>query len=858
MNDSTIHNVPFGILELMNCIVDVELLLSYRVTSYLLLVLLMSLRSSRMTDALSRKPLSQTLASRRLPTRSTLNPVPESDRSPSSRGVSPGHSARSYEQFLDGVSPAARSEGTDHLAMTEEPHDIRARMEAELIALRRAQSVFADTHPSVDIHGKLQDLQEMYIGDLLVKDCQISQLKAEVDSLSTAVTSARSSAPSTTPSAGVSGSTTPTNASTLALRVQSLQKSIAQERQRRMDSEAKLDELLRTTDAASRSSSNHKMEVHQLRTRLTSLQETNKRLQDRLSALEVANRELRTHPVDNPSPQVSGAASPAASSCAGGTEKVPYVKFAQLRAEKRQIEAKLNGQIESLKQENSNLVSQRDSEMDKLKDHHRRVILDLERKTRLAETSRTEDSKELRDLQIQFEQVATERDSLQNQLNQVRVKNDSLAQEIDQKINEINELIESEKFLSLELEDREKVISELQLDANVREDLEKLRDEKLDLLERIEEREDMLKSLQDESGENKTAIERLKEKLESKEREIGMMISQAEELDGLLSRADQDVHTSREKLAAVEKELDEVRRSNQAGGNELQKERDKLTADVARLDSLLKATTVNSDTLANQLRDQISVLQREIESLRQGQQAAENRARALNDEKNLLTSKLESVKPNSPKKVTESKISALERELSSMKRAFGQPKKESDDDLTSSLGEDEDDGVTPSPDLPLTENVLKAENMFHDAVDLCAEGSFAEAVALLEQASAILSRLPKGEISRNDPTTLKILESDIYGQLGVAFQSLSQVAEAIEAYMTAVDVDPDAHACHANLAVLLHHQSRLKEAETHAKIAIELAPEIDEYQTLLSQIKTFTPAPAGPTNHNKFRASTNW
>jgi tetratricopeptide (TPR) repeat protein len=291
-----------------------------------------------------------------------------------------------------------------------------------------------------------------------------------------------------------------------------------------------------------------------------------------------------------------------------------------------------------------------------------------------------------------------------------------------------------------------------------------------------------------------------------------------------------------------------------------------LISDVARLDSLLKATTVNSDTLANQLRDQISTLKNEVEISRQGQQAAENRAKILNDEKILLTSKLESVKMTSvsPKKIadSESKISALERELSSMKRAFGKPKKESDDDLTSSLTghvseEDEDDGVTPSPDLPLTENVLKAENMFHDAVDLCAEGSFAEAVALLEQASAILARLPKSEISKNDPTTLKILESDIYGQLGVAFQSLSQVAEAIEAYMTAVDVDPEAHACHANLAVLLHHQSRLKEAETHAKIAIELAPDIDEYQTLLSQIKTFTPTPAGPANH-KFRASTNW
>ena len=99
---------------------------------------------------------------------------------------------------------------------------------------------------------------------------------------------------------------------------------------------------------------------------------------------------------------------------------------------------------------------------------------------------------------------------------------------------------------------------------------------------------------------------------------------------------------------------------------------------------------------------------------------------------------------------------------------------------------------------------------------------------------------------------MKILESDIYGQLGVAFQSLSQVPEAIEAYTTAVDVDPQAHACHANLAVLLHHQGRSKEAESHAKIALHLDPEIDAYQALLIQIRAIHTSP------KLLRASTKW
>ena len=457
---------------------------------------------------------------------------------------------------------------------------------------------------------------------------------------------------------------------------------------------------------------------------------------------------------------------------------------------------------------------------------------------------------------------------MQKQLVQLRSKNESLVVEMDQKISEINELIESEKFLSLELEDRENMIAGLQVHANSKDELDKLKEEKMDLLERIEEREDMLKSLQDESVEKKGEVEKLRDQLESKEREIAMMISQAEELDGLLSRADQDVHASREKVAALEKEIDEIRKNSSQIGGEAQKERDKLAAEMARLDSLLKATTVNSDTLANQLREQISSLQLQVENLKQSESISENRIKILTDEKNLLTTKLAAASASTTKTTSspKSKINALEKELTLMKRALGREENDSSYD-TSLTGnrentEEEDDGVTPSP-APLTENVLKAENMFHDAVDLCGEASFGEAVALLEQASAILSRLSKSEISKNDATTLKILESDIYGQLGVAFQSLSQVAEAIEAYMTAVDVDPEAHACHANLAVLLHHQSRLKEAETHAKIAIELAPEIDEYTALLSQIKSFTPIATsggggGGYSSNKFRASTNW
>jgi hypothetical protein len=124
--------------------------------------------------------------------------------------------------------------------MTDNAMDLRARMEAELIALRRAQSIFAESHPSVDVHGKLQDLQEMYIGDLLVKDCQISQMKEQLESFMQERTSARSSnisTPTTT------ASLPSPHASMLAARVQSLQRSVSSERQRRQEVEARLEDV---------------------------------------------------------------------------------------------------------------------------------------------------------------------------------------------------------------------------------------------------------------------------------------------------------------------------------------------------------------------------------------------------------------------------------------------------------------------------------------------------------------------------------------------------------------------------------------------------------------------------------------
>jgi tetratricopeptide (TPR) repeat protein len=670
-----------------------------------------------------------------------------------------------------------------------------SRLEAELSALRRAQRVFADSHPSMDIQGKLHDLQELYIGDLLVKECQISQYKSQIENLASEKAFSRGTTAVSTPVANPANSS-----SILAARVQSLQKALSEERQRRAEAEAKIEET------TSKLSTAHRAEVAQLKTRMHSLQDTNKKLQERISSFETLKKQsmqsTSSDLVDisrGTTPRIPGTPTMGSSptnSVVSSSDKVPYVKYAQLRSEKRQMEAKLTSQIEELKLEKVSLVSERTAELERQKEHTRRVIADLERKVKLAESNRSDEKSEVRDLRTQLESAMAENESITARVSELSSRCSQLTNDLNQRQYELDELVNSEKYLATEIEEKDRVIAELSRDVTSHEDVERLKTERMDLLERIEEREDMLKQLQDESGEQKNSLSDLAGRLEEKEREITVMIEQAEELDALLSKADSEMKSNRDRIQSLESE------------------NKRLLSELARLDDLMKAVTLNSEQVSANFKSQQSMEQGRIQSLL--------------EEKEKLTERIEQ----------------LAEELEKLRSTTQRPKQNESLDST----EEGIAGGGPTP--PLSGNVLKAENMFHDAVDLCAEGAFSEAVALLEQASASLSRLSKSEIAANDPETLKILESDIYGQLGVAFQSLSQVPEAIEAYTTAVDVDPQAHACHANLAVLLHHQSRQKEAESHAKQAVQLAPEIDEYTTLLEQVK------AGV--EKKFRNSTRW
>jgi tetratricopeptide (TPR) repeat protein len=550
--------------------------------------------------------------------------------------------------------------------------------------------------------------------------------------------------------------------------------------------------------------------------------ETNKRLQQQLS-----ERPVTVLAGARVSGEQSPTAASPASSAVGATEKVSYVKFAQLRAEKRQVEARLTAQIDELKSEITKTVAEKDAESEKLREHNRRVVSDLERKTRLAQQSKSEDSKELRELRPLYEKLLNEKSQMEVLNFEYKRRIDELESDLKARESELNELVESEKFLSLELEEREKVIAQMEVRGSKSDslsaELTKVKEERLDLLEKIEEREDMLNSVQEEARESKKKLTELESLLARKETEIKAMLNQADELDSLLSRADQDVSSSRLRIQALTAELDLLRSSN----------KDKqFESEISRREATIQALTVDL-TQARSEKDQLK-----------------NRLESVLDERDRLTVRVEELlaKPVcTPKKEValvdaEAKINQLERELDSMREAIETAQQPVDDSI-----------IAAREDM-LTENVGRAEHLFHQAVDKCTDAEFGEAVVLLEKAAKTLASLSRAETDMNDSDMLRILESDIYGQLGVAYQSLSQVPEAIQAYTTAVDVDPEAHACHANLAVLLQHQSRLKEAEDHALRAAELAPDIEEYTDLVEQIRSY----GGQSDGLLFRHSTRW
>ena len=106
---------------------------------------------------------------------------------------------------------------------------------------------------------------------------------------------------------------------------------------------------------------------------------------------------------------------------------------------------------------------------------------------------------------------------------------------------------------------------------------------------------------------------------------------------------------------------------------------------------------------------------------------------------------------------------------------------------------------------------------------LCDRWEHRKAIDTLLEALEILDREKATRTGTASSQQYTMMVADVWGQLGVCYQSISQVDAAVEAYATAVEVDESSHACHANLAVLygLRGDSR---AHEHIATALLLDP----------------------------------
>lgn len=123
-----------------------------------------------------------------------------------------------------------------------------------------------------------------------------------------------------------------------------------------------------------------------------------------------------------------------------------------------------------------------------------------------------------------------------------------------------------------------------------------------------------------------------------------------------------------------------------------------------------------------------------------------------------------------------------------------------------------------------------AADLFARAEALCESQHFAEAAELFRCVLAALRTSPDREAMRS-------VEAEVWAHLGVAMQSLDDIAAAIESYCQAVRMDPSLHVCFANLATLYMYLEDFQKAEEHISKALELEPQNDAYLEIKASMR---------------------
>ncbi|CAE7511548.1 unnamed protein product [Symbiodinium sp. CCMP2592] len=127
-----------------------------------------------------------------------------------------------------------------------------------------------------------------------------------------------------------------------------------------------------------------------------------------------------------------------------------------------------------------------------------------------------------------------------------------------------------------------------------------------------------------------------------------------------------------------------------------------------------------------------------------------------------------------------------------------------------------------------------AADVFARAEALCEAQRFAEAAELFRCVLAALR-------TSSERHSLRAVEAEVWAHLGVAMQSLDDIAAAIESYCQAVRLDPSLHVCFANLATLYMYLEDGQKAQEHISKALLLDPSNEAYLEIKRSLSAGTP-----------------
>ncbi|CAE7517083.1 unnamed protein product [Symbiodinium microadriaticum] len=117
---------------------------------------------------------------------------------------------------------------------------------------------------------------------------------------------------------------------------------------------------------------------------------------------------------------------------------------------------------------------------------------------------------------------------------------------------------------------------------------------------------------------------------------------------------------------------------------------------------------------------------------------------------------------------------------------------------------------------------------------LCEAQRFSEAAELFRCVLAALR-------TSSERHSLRAVEAEVWAHLGVAMQSLDDIAAAIESYCQAVRLDPSLHVCFANLATLYMYLEDSQKAQEHISKALLLDPSNEAYLEIKRSLSAGTP-----------------